>query len=192
MVVRLQTLGAPIAPLASRFGSPRRWALASPWRYCIPGIVTTEKSMGKGVWGKGMGTGDGMAISFPCPKFACHLRSRRLLTSLEFTLSRGFCGGHGPPRTRKRELQQAPTPRVSQKTATCPDDIESVDDELRAQYDFRSMRGVVRGKYAARYRERLRVVRLADDVADAFTDEAAVNDALRAYLRGHTAEPTRT
>jgi hypothetical protein len=35
-------------------------------------------------------------------------------------------------------------------------------------------------------------VRLADDVADAFTDEAAVNDALRAYLRGHTAEPTRT
>jgi hypothetical protein len=72
------------------------------------------------------------------------------------------------------------------------EDIESVDDELRAQYDFRSMRGVVRGKYAARYRERLRVVRLADDVADAFTDEAAVNDALRAYLRGHTAEPTRT
>jgi hypothetical protein len=54
------------------------------------------------------------------------------------------------------------------------------------------MRGVVRGKYAARYRERLRVVRLADDVADAFTDEAAVNDALRAYLRGQTVEPAGT
>lgn len=76
--------------------------------------------------------------------------------------------------------------------ATSPDETQAVDDELRPEYDFRSMRGVVRGKYAARYRERLRVVRLADDVADAFTDEAAVNDALRAYLRGHTAEPTRT
>ncbi len=78
------------------------------------------------------------------------------------------------------------------KMATSPDDIESVDDELRPEYDFRSMRGVVRGKYAARYRERLRVVRLADDVADAFADEAAVNDALRVYLRGHPAESGRT
>ena len=78
------------------------------------------------------------------------------------------------------------------KMATSPDDTESTDDELRPEYDFRSMGGVVRGKYAARYRERLRVVRLADDVADAFADEAAVNDALRAYLRVHPAEPMRT
>ncbi len=46
------------------------------------------------------------------------------------------------------------------------------------------MRGVVRGKYAARYRERLRVVRLEADVAAAFADEAAVNAALREYLKG--------
>ena len=45
------------------------------------------------------------------------------------------------------------------------------------------MRRVVRGKYAARYRERLRIVRLADDVGAAFADEAAVNEALREYLR---------
>ena len=76
--------------------------------------------------------------------------------------------------------------------ATSPDETQAVDDELRPEYDFRSMRGVVRGKYAARYRERLRVVRLADDVADAFTDEAAVNDALRAYLRSQTVEPAGT
>jgi hypothetical protein len=76
--------------------------------------------------------------------------------------------------------------------ATSPDETQAVDDELRPEYDFRSMRGVVRGKYAARYRERLRVVRLADDVADAFTDEAAVNDALRAYLRRQTVEPAGT
>jgi len=64
--------------------------------------------------------------------------------------------------------------------AASPDEKE---DDLQSDYDFRTMRGVVRGKYAARYRERLRVIRLADDVAGAFADEAAVNDALREYLR---------
>ncbi len=59
-------------------------------------------------------------------------------------------------------------------------------DELRPEYDFRAHGGAVRGKYAARYRERLRVVRLAEDVAAAFADEAAVNAALREYLRSHT------
>jgi hypothetical protein len=73
--------------------------------------------------------------------------------------------------------------------ATSPDET-GPGDELRPEYDFRSMRGVVRGKYAARYRERLRVVRLADDVAAAFADEAAVNEALREYLRGHRPEAT--
>ncbi len=66
----------------------------------------------------------------------------------------------------------------------------AADDELRPEYDFRSLRGVARGKYAARYRERLRVVRLADDVAEQFSDEAAVNEALREYLRGRRSEHT--
>lgn len=66
-----------------------------------------------------------------------------------------------------------------------PDENGPVDDELRPEYDFRSLRGVVRGKYSERYRERLRVVRLADDVAEAFADEVEVNDALREYLRTH-------
>src|ERR1700730_2924009 len=74
------------------------------------------------------------------------------------------------------------------KMATSPDKAEPDGDELRPEYDFRSMRGVVRGKYAARYRERLRVVRLAEDVAAAFADEAAVNEALREYLKGRHTE----
>lgn len=72
---------------------------------------------------------------------------------------------------------------------TSPDETGPADN-LRPEYDFRSMRGVVRGKYAARYRERLRVVRLADDIAAAFADEAAVNDALREYLRGRQSQQT--
>ncbi len=67
--------------------------------------------------------------------------------------------------------------------ATSPDELEPTDD-LEPEYDFRSLRGVVRGKYAARYQERLRVVRLAADVSEAFADEAAVNAALREYLSG--------
>ncbi len=65
--------------------------------------------------------------------------------------------------------------------APSPDDPEMTDD-LQPEYDFRSLRGVVRGKYATRYRERLRVVRLAADVSEAFPDEASVNAALREYL----------
>jgi hypothetical protein len=67
------------------------------------------------------------------------------------------------------------------KMAASPDDLD-VTDDLQPEYDFRSLKGVVRGKYAARYNERLRVVRLAADVSSAFADEAAVNDALREYM----------
>jgi hypothetical protein len=67
--------------------------------------------------------------------------------------------------------------------ATSPDQPQPTNDSLRAEYDFQSLGGVVRGKYAAKYQERLRVVRLADDVAPAFENEAAVNAALREYLR---------
>lgn len=70
--------------------------------------------------------------------------------------------------------------------ATSPENSEPAD-EMRPEYDFRTMRGVVRGKYAARYRERLRLVRLSADVAASFPDEASVNAALRAYLRSQKA-----
>ena len=63
-----------------------------------------------------------------------------------------------------------------------PDDLEPTDD-LQPEYDFRSLQGVTRGKYAARYQERLRLIRLAEDVSEEFANEAAVNDALREYLR---------
>lgn len=74
--------------------------------------------------------------------------------------------------------------------AASPDSAEPDRDELRPEYDFRTLRGVVRGKYVARYRERLRVVRLAEDVGSAFADEASVNESLRQYLRGRGAEQT--
>ena len=62
------------------------------------------------------------------------------------------------------------------------------DDAMREEYDVQSLQGVVRGKYAARYAERLRVVRLDADIADAFPDEVAVNAALRKFLAEHPRE----
>ena len=65
--------------------------------------------------------------------------------------------------------------------ATSPEESSPTDD-LEPEYDFRSLRGVVRGKYSARYNERLRLVRLAPDVSPAFANEDEVNAALRDYL----------
>jgi hypothetical protein len=75
--------------------------------------------------------------------------------------------------------------------AASPDDLERIDD-IEPEYDFRSLQGVVRGKYAARYQERLRVVRLAPDISAAFADEAAVNAALREYLNWRQDHPAPT
>lgn len=53
------------------------------------------------------------------------------------------------------------------------------DDEMRSNYDFS---GGVRGKYVERYRRGRNVVLLDPEIAAAFPDSAAVNDALRALL----------
>lgn len=55
-------------------------------------------------------------------------------------------------------------------------------EELRGEYDFAAMKGVVRGKYAAQYRQGTNLVLLAPDVAEVFHDPAAVNDALRSLI----------
>jgi hypothetical protein len=61
--------------------------------------------------------------------------------------------------------------------------IESEEeDDSRPEYDFSQMKGGVRGRYE-RYREGTNVVLLDPDVAAAFPDAKAVNDALRLLLR---------
>jgi len=56
-------------------------------------------------------------------------------------------------------------------------------DDLRSEYDFASLPGGVGGKYAARYRQGVNIVKLDDDVSAAFPDATAVNDALRSLMR---------
>jgi len=61
-------------------------------------------------------------------------------------------------------------------------------NELRKEYDFR---GRIRGKYAARVRERSNIVVLDADVAAAFPNSSAVNRALRALLEIVPRRPLR-
>ncbi len=59
-----------------------------------------------------------------------------------------------------------------------------MNDELRPEYDLHELlKGGVRGKYVARYRAGTNLVLLDPDVAKAFPDEAAVNEALRLVIR---------
>lgn len=59
-----------------------------------------------------------------------------------------------------------------------------LNDELRPEYDMKSLlKGGVRGKYVQRYRTRTNLVLLEPDVAEAFPDEKAVNEALRLVMK---------
>ena len=60
------------------------------------------------------------------------------------------------------------------------------NDDLRPDYDFATIKGGVRGKYAKRYSEGTNIVLLEPDIAEAFPNDAAVNQALRGVL-----SPTR-
>ena len=55
-------------------------------------------------------------------------------------------------------------------------------DEMRAEYDFSSMAGGVRGKYARQFAAGSNVVVLEPDLAKAFPTASDVNAALRAVL----------
>jgi len=58
------------------------------------------------------------------------------------------------------------------------------EDELRPEYDLTELlKHAVRGKYADRYKAGTNLVLLAPDVARAFPDEQAVNDALRLVMQ---------
>ena len=69
---------------------------------------------------------------------------------------------------------------VFEKKETCPE----MDDELRSEYDLeRLLKDGVRGKYAERYEEDTNLALLDPEVASAFPDEEAINEALRLVLQ---------
>jgi hypothetical protein len=67
-----------------------------------------------------------------------------------------------------------------------------LDDELRPEYDFANMAGGVRGKYVDRYREGTNVVLLEPDVAAAFPNAEAVNEATAIKYCAASADSSRS
>jgi len=62
--------------------------------------------------------------------------------------------------------------------------IAEYADELRPEYDLRPLlKDGVKGKYAERYQAGANLVLLAPDVAEAFPNEDAVNEALRLVMQ---------
>ena len=59
-----------------------------------------------------------------------------------------------------------------------------MDDELRPEYDLpQLLKDGVRGKYAQQYQAGSRLALLAPDVAQAFPNDEAVNQALRLVIQ---------
>ena len=59
---------------------------------------------------------------------------------------------------------------------------DNVDDDLRPEYRREDFGTMVRGKYAARLKESSNIVVLDPEIAEAFPNAKAVNDALRGLL----------
>ena len=66
-----------------------------------------------------------------------------------------------------------------------------IKDELLPEYDFAKMPGGVRGKYVRRYRQGSNLALLDRDVAEAFPNDEAVNEALRVVMRAAARLPQR-
>ena len=62
-------------------------------------------------------------------------------------------------------------------------DKTDLKDELRPGYDETLLKNGMRGRYAKRYAAGTNIVRLESDVAAAFPNEEAVNEALRFVLK---------
>jgi len=60
--------------------------------------------------------------------------------------------------------------------------VDRVNDDLRAEYRREDFGPMVRGKYAARLKEASNIVVLDPEIAEAFPNTQAVNDALRGLL----------
>jgi len=61
------------------------------------------------------------------------------------------------------------------------------DDDLRPEYDFSTLKGGVRNKYASRFQAGSVMVVLEPDLAAAFPTTEAVNEALRTVVRASRA-----
>ena len=66
--------------------------------------------------------------------------------------------------------------------------ITSLNDELLPEYDKTLLKNGVRGKYAEQYAAGTNMIKLDPDLAAAFPNKEAVNEALRSVLKKRNKE----
>ena len=97
----------------------------------------------------------------------------------------------GPESRRGYSLAQRPsssrTPPIGR-----PCGWAKTRPSTRTEYDFRSLKGGVRGKYYRRFRAGTNIVRIEPDLARAFPTDEAVNEALRTVVRAARASRSST
>ena len=86
-------------------------------------------------------------------------------------------------RNRARDNETKLPKRAKQAKFTKISDLTEPDDELRTEYDETLLKDGIRGKYAQQNADGTNIVRLAPDVAAAFPNDEAVNEALRFVLK---------
>jgi hypothetical protein len=68
---------------------------------------------------------------------------------------------------------------------------DEASDEMRAEYDLRTLKFVGRGIYAEQYRSGTNLVLLDKDVREAFPDDESVNQALRIIAKAAKQQASR-
>lgn len=86
-------------------------------------------------------------------------------------------------RIRARDNETELSKRAKGEKFTNIVDLTAPNDELRTEYDETSLKDGIRGKYAQEHAASTNIVRLAPDVAAAFPNDEAVNEALRFVLK---------
>jgi hypothetical protein len=89
---------------------------------------------------------------------------------------------HTPIEEKKYELSAPEKLPARSRSFMKKDKENEMEDELLAEYDFTQMKGGVKGKYVERYRAGTNLVLLDPDIAQAFPNDAAVNEALRMLI----------
>jgi uncharacterized protein len=122
---------------------------------------------------------DPLALTFDDPD---HSTNERRFITIGTSMKAESCFCRTPTKVRTTSGSLAREARQSQKPMSTKN-LASPVDELRPEYDLRSLTGRVQGKYHARATAGTTLVLLEPDVAEAFPSGRAVNRALRMYLR---------
>jgi uncharacterized protein len=131
--------------------------------------------------------GDSLSTTYPDPDHS--IREARFLTIGTSDSGRLLVVSH-TERGGESELSVRGTPRAERRDSMRKKVKTEVDD-MRPEYDFVALKGGVKGKYAAQYRAGTNLVLLAPDVAQVFSNDEAVNKALRLLMELAKAQASR-